>query len=260
MNNLKLYIISICAWVLKLGNSIINELIRFTKSFWVNKFRNTAKWIWYIMRIVIAIVVFLFILIQGIPVLTEFIIIPRNAIVLKDTALRVKQEKIEKVLSKDIAQLEKKMAAFTPKYPYIIINTTDNTFYVYRGQILLRKGKCSTGSYINLVSDNKKSWVFKTPRGERRIHGKITSPVWRKPDWAFIEEGIPIPSAFHNSRYEYGVLGDYALSIGDGYLIHGTIYKRQLGMPVTHGCVRLNDEDLKYVYQTLEVGSRVFIY
>ena len=40
-------------------------------------------------------------------------------------------------------------------------------------------------------------------------------------------------------------LGDYALALGDGYLIHGTIYKRFLGMPVTHGCVRLNDEDLE---------------
>ena len=62
------------------------------------------------------------------------------------------------------------------------------------------------------------------------------------------------------SRYEYGVLGDYALAIGDGYLIHGTIYKRFLGMPVTHGCVRLNDEDLEVIYNTLNIGSKVYIF
>ncbi len=62
------------------------------------------------------------------------------------------------------------------------------------------------------------------------------------------------------SRYEYGVLGDYALAIGDGYMIHGTIYKRFLGMPVTHGCVRLNDEDLEVIYNTLNIGSKVYIF
>ena len=62
------------------------------------------------------------------------------------------------------------------------------------------------------------------------------------------------------SRYEYGVLGDYAMSLGDGYLIHGTIYKRFIGMPVTHGCVRLGDEDLKAIFNTLSIGSKVYIF
>jgi lipoprotein-anchoring transpeptidase ErfK/SrfK len=56
------------------------------------------------------------------------------------------------------------------------------------------------------------------------------------------------------------VLGEYALELGDGYLIHGTLYKRMLGMPVTHGCVRLGDEDLRVVYRNLQIGSKVFIY
>ena len=61
-------------------------------------------------------------------------------------------------------------------------------------------------------------------------------------------------------RYEYGTLGDYALSLGKGYLIHGTLYQRFLGLPVTHGCIRLGDEDLAEVYKNLNVGSKVFIY
>ena len=90
--------------------------------------------------------------------------------------------------------------------------------------------------------------------------GKTTNPVWKRPDWSFVEEGSPIPSANDDSRYEYGVLGDYALALGDGYMIHGTIYKRFLGMPVTHGCVRLNDDDLKVIYNTLNIGSKVYIF
>jgi L,D-transpeptidase YbiS len=111
-----------------------------------------------------------------------------------------------------------------------------------------------------LKTEGEKKWIFKTPKGKYMIQGKITSPVWRKPDWAFVEEGLPIPPGDHPSRWEYGVLGDYALSIGDGYLIHGTLYKRFLGMPVTHGCVRLNDEDLEAIYHTLSIGSKVYIF
>ena len=109
-------------------------------------------------------------------------------------------------------------------------------------------------------SEGDMKWIFKTPKGKYRIQGKTTNPVWRKPDWAFVEEGLPIPSKDHHTRYEYGVLGDYALSIGDGYLIHGTIYKRFLGMPVTHGCVRLADDDLEVIFNTLSIGSKVYIF
>jgi L,D-transpeptidase YbiS len=93
-----------------------------------------------------------------------------------------------------------------------------------------------------------------------RVQGKLVDPLWVKPDWAFIEEGLPVPPKNHPDRYEYGTLGDYALSLGHGYLIHGTLYQRFLGLPVTHGCVRLGDDDLKEVYNKLVEGSRVYIY
>jgi lipoprotein-anchoring transpeptidase ErfK/SrfK len=31
-------------------------------------------------------------------------------------------------------------------------------------------------------------------------------------------------------------------------------------MPVTHGCIRLNDDDLAVIYKTLDFGSKVYIY
>jgi lipoprotein-anchoring transpeptidase ErfK/SrfK len=164
-------------------------------------------------------------------------------------------------VNKDIQRLSKKYNSYTAGQAYIIINTTENTFELYRDQKLIRNGSCSSGSYTMLKSsDGKKKWVFKTPKGKYRILGKTKKPVWHKPDWAFVEEGLPIPANDDPSRYERGVLGDYALAIGDGYMIHGTIYKRFLGMPVTHGCVRLNDEDLEVIFNTLDIGSRVYIF
>ena len=164
------------------------------------------------------------------------------------------------LLTRDNQRLSKKYSSYTSGQSYIVINTTDNRFYLFRNKKLIREGFCSSGSYTMLKTETEKKWIFKTPKGKYWIQGKITSPVWRKPDWAFVEEGLPVPPENHPSRWEYGVLGDYAMSIGDGYLIHGTLYKRFLGMPVTHGCVRLNDEDLEAIYNTLSIGSKVYIF
>ncbi|MCB2208781.1 MAG: L,D-transpeptidase [Bacteroidetes bacterium] len=160
----------------------------------------------------------------------------------------------------DLAKLDKKLAAKIPRSYYLVINTASNEFSLYKGTELIRQDKCSTGSYILLKNDDQQEWMFKTPKGEFKIQSKTTSPVWKKPDWAFIEEGLPVPSANHSSRFEYGVLGDYALSLGQGYLIHGTLYQRFLGLPVTHGCIRLNDDNLELISNSLSIGSKVFIY
>ena len=88
----------------------------------------------------------------------------------------------------------------------------------------------------------------------------VSKAALAKPDWAFIEEGLPVPKPGDPSRFERGVLGDYALRMADGYLLHGTLYQRFLGMPVTHGCIRLGDADLEVVYHTLPVGAYVYIY
>jgi hypothetical protein len=161
---------------------------------------------------------------------------------------------------KRIAELERRIDNLSPNEPYLIVNTTSNTFVLRTRSKIIREGLCSTGSYTLLDAGEDSQWIFKTPKGMFRIQGKITDPLWIKPDWAFIEEGLPIPAKNHPDRYQYGTLGDYAMSLGQGYLIHGTLYQRYLGLAVTHGCIRMGDKDLEVVYKTLEIGSRVYIY
>jgi hypothetical protein len=199
--------------------------------------------------------------IYGVPVVTEMAS-GHSTAVTNDTELKKSPlyKKQISLIDKDIQRLSRKYNAYTSGQSYIVINTTDNRFFLYRNKKLVREGFCSSGSYTMLQTAGNKKWIFKTPKGKYQILGKTTNPVWKKPDWAFVEEGLPIPSPNDFSRYEYGVLGDYALAIGDGYMIHGTIYKRFLGMPVTHGCVRLNDEDLEVIYNTLNIGSKVYIF
>jgi L,D-transpeptidase ErfK/SrfK len=163
-------------------------------------------------------------------------------------------------LSKDAKKLDDKLAALIPKGPYIVVNTVDNRLYLRDGDTLLRESVCSTGSYMSLEGPAGQKWFFSTPRGRFSVKSKQEDPVWIKPDWAFVEDGDPIPSRTAKERYEPGVLGLYALGFGNGYFIHGTLYTRLLGKNVTHGCVRLPDEDLEVVFKTAKVGTPIFIY
>ncbi len=180
-----------------------------------------------------------------------------EALAEKDSAQLVKQIN---TTQKRISSLQTNIENLWPYNPYLIINTTKNTFVLRTKKKIIREGICSTGSYILLDAGEGQQWIFKTPKGELKILGKVVDPVWIKPDWAFVEESLPIPPRNDPDRYEYGSLGDYALKLGDGYLIHGTLYQRFLGLPVTHGCVRLGDEDLKVVFHNMEIGSKVYIF
>jgi hypothetical protein len=176
----------------------------------------------------------------------------------RDTTINVELEL--KKLDKTLDLLSKRVDRLTPGDAFLVINTTNNTFELYKNNQIIRQGLCSTGSFIHLEVDSTKSFMFETPKGVMTVKGKKTNPVWTKPDWAFIEEGLPVPPRGHSSRFEPNVLGDYALTLGDGYMIHGTLYQRLIGSPVTHGCVRMLDDDLEAVYKTLPVGAKVFIY
>ena len=57
-------------------------------------------------------------------------------------------------------------------------------------------------------------------------------------------------------------LGPVKLVLGDGYLIHGTHEdnKDSVGQAVSHGCVRMHNEDLVQLNEMVNVGTPVFIY
>ncbi len=163
-------------------------------------------------------------------------------------------------LTSENEALARELEGFRPSGIYIVIDTANNRLYMKKDNETLLDAVCSTGSYSRLDAPDGRSWFFHTPRGKFRILGKKQNPVWVKPDWAFVEEAEPIPGATHPDRYEPYVMGDYALSFGNGYYIHGTLYRRLLGQSVTHGCVRLGDEELEQVYRTAPTGTPIFIY
>ena len=167
---------------------------------------------------------------------------------------------LESLLSRQ-AFLTKKLAQLAPTEPYIVVDTARNLLYFKRREKILLTAVASTGSgaILDKPDHPQGQWVFDTPRGFFTIQSKLLNPVWVKPDWAFVEAGLAVPRN-PAERLEPGVLGEYALGFGQGYFIHGTLYARLLGKNVTHGCIRLSDEDLRTVYKTAKIGTAVMIF
>jgi hypothetical protein len=69
-----------------------------------------------------------------------------------------------------------------------------------------------------------------------------------------------VPPVDTKHRQIEGELGHFRLYLGDGYQIHGTPYANSIGSSVTHGCVRLHDDDIEWLYENVPVGTRVYIY
>lgn len=114
-----------------------------------------------------------------------------------------------------------------------------------------KKYTLSDGSYLEIRGDdvgrvNKfgNFWAI-DPGLEIIFDGKIFIP--------------PITSA---QRRVPDALGPYALVLGDGYMIHGVhIYdKNSIGQAVSHGCVRVDNENLTYLYSKVPVGTPVYIF
>lgn len=75
-----------------------------------------------------------------------------------------------------------------------------------------------------------------------------------------VNGNIVIPPFGTNQRRYKGVLGTRRLVLGDGYALHGTNVPSSIGQAVSHGCVRLRNEDIERLYEMVAVGTPVYIY
>jgi lipoprotein-anchoring transpeptidase ErfK/SrfK len=71
---------------------------------------------------------------------------------------------------------------------------------------------------------------------------------------------IIIPPFGTNARRYKEILGTHRLNLGDGYALHGTNAPSSIGRSVSHGCVRLRNEDIETLYRMIPVGTAVYIY
>ncbi|HOX26922.1 MAG TPA: L,D-transpeptidase [Candidatus Krumholzibacteria bacterium] len=162
--------------------------------------------------------------------------------------------------SRTLAKLDKELDQQRPRGVYLTVDTVANKLQVRRGGEVLRDATCSAGTG-SILEDPKtgKRWVFDTPHGIRTVREKKRNPVWTRPDWSYVESGEDLPARWTDRR-DHNVLGDWALYLGDGYMIHGTLFQRYLGRNVTHGCIRLGDDDLEFVAKNTPIGASVLLF
>jgi L,D-transpeptidase ErfK/SrfK len=97
---------------------------------------------------------------------------------------------------------------------------------------------------------------FDTPIGTYKVTVKVKDPVWRIP--GSIRDEYPdmpdyVPPGPDNP------LGKYWLQLSDGYGIHGTNRPFGIGRRVSHGCIRLYPEDIKVLFKSARLGTKVKI-
>jgi hypothetical protein len=120
------------------------------------------------------------------------------------------------------------------------VNLTKQLVYVYKNEEQIRQFICSTGQIGDADTE--------TPVGNFQVQNKGTF--------------------FFSPKYQQG--GKYYIKFFSNYLIHsiptdknGNIIeeeKDKLGVPVSHGCIRVPMEESKWLYDNVPVGTAVRIY
>jgi L,D-transpeptidase YbiS len=170
-------------------------------------------------------------------------------------------------LQQEAAQLEEEnkglrriLAEQEDEELYVVVDTEGNTLTLRQGNAVLHSAVCGTGSRQFIEAETGTNWFFETPMGSFTVLGKERNPVWIRPDWSYVEENMPVPAPNDSDRFVRGVMGKYALLLGNGYKIHGTKWTNLLGTHFTHGCVSLGDDDLEVVYKSVKIGTKIYLY
>jgi L,D-transpeptidase ErfK/SrfK len=109
------------------------------------------------------------------------------------------------------------------------------------------------------VSIGKMDW--RTPLGLTHVIGKQKDPTWYPPESVRKEHaaaGDPLPASVPPGPDN--PLGAYAMRLAAGngtYLIHGTNNPIAVGLPVTHGCIRMYPDDVAALFPLVPVGTPV---
>jgi LysM repeat protein len=87
-----------------------------------------------------------------------------------------------------------------------------------------------------------------SPIGKFKVDKKVTNPQYTDPQGRVLKGDDP-----------RNPVGEYWISIGNSFGIHGTINPSSIGQAVSAGCIRLNKADIAEVYDFLDLGSEVII-
>ncbi|MCU0619627.1 MAG: L,D-transpeptidase [Gemmatimonadaceae bacterium] len=161
--------------------------------------------------------------------------------------------------------------------PVIVVSLADNRLHVVQGDEALFSTGPPDWHYVEKAGKRRlgllrmrPGQVLRTAGGTITTRGRdvvrvladgSTVPL-QASDGREIVVGdkLLIPPGGYNQRRYPEVLGTHRLNLGDGYALHGTNAPSSIGRSVSHGCVRLRNEDIETLYRMIPVGTRVYIY
>lgn len=172
---------------------------------------------------------------------------------------RVKSSSVE--FKKTKAVLEDIKKSIDSHKLYLVVSLAEDKVHVKIGTKTLKSYVASTGKGATVLKSTGESYNFLTPRGKMVVKAREREPVWFKPNWAWLEQGLELPSNISlEDRAVEGELGRYRLKLGGGYSIHGTRDGTINGKKETHGCIRMGSQNLKELYTMVKEGTEVYIY
>ncbi len=125
----------------------------------------------------------------------------------------------------------------------IVIRRRSNRLLLYNYDRLRRAFRVATGQS-----------VYPTPLGRFRIEVKWRNPWWYPPNSRWARGKKPIPPGPGNP------LGTRWLGLSvSGVGIHGTPDSASIGYSVSHGCIRMYIPEVEWLFNTVDIGTPVFI-
>ncbi len=124
---------------------------------------------------------------------------------------------------------------------HLVVRRSHRRVYVYRGGML-------QGSYA--IAVGKPGW--ETPTGTYRVFSKEVNPVFKS-----FRSGQVIPPGPDNplgARW-IGIWTDGRTQLG----FHGTNEEELIGQAVSHGCIRMLNQDVINLYNQVDVGTVVTV-
>lgn len=101
--------------------------------------------------------------------------------------------------------------------------------------------------------ETPRNWVTKVERKQEGPTWVPTANTRRE----YAKEGKTLPAMVPAGPEN--PMGLYAIYIGRLYAIHGTNANFGIGLRVSQGCIRLRNDDIKYLFDTVPLGTRVQI-
>lgn len=125
----------------------------------------------------------------------------------------------------------------------IVIHRGSNRLELFNYQRLRKRFRVATGES-----------VYPTPLGRFRIVVKWRNPWWYPPNSRWAKGLKPVPPGPNNP------LGTRWMGLSvPGVGIHGTPNGGSIGYSVSHGCIRMYIPDAEWLFNTVDIGSQVFI-